>query len=475
MSNGFLGVKGIKLKVKYVALGLAVLILAYASLILLPYTGAAFVSQETRDSFAIDRFYGQQQTAERVMLLEDPQESFYHRINLVSQATHEIFFTSYKVNRGYTSDIFIGALLAAAERGVQVYMICNATFGSISSYYSRVLSAHENISLYLFNPFNLFQPQFINASMHDKYVLADNHMLILGGRNIGDRYFNPDNHEGNVAYDREVLVYNTDPMFNGAIYQVRNYFEEKRFSSRVTLQSRSTNDTLDSRKNHLISAYNAFTQGHSSFGIFDYYVNTIPAYAITLITNPVNTAKKESVVAFNLLMLAKNSSQIIAQSPYVVFTNRNMQHFADAVEGREVILSTNSLGSTPNLPAFANYHISRRRLLDTGITIYEFQSSNVSLHGKTYLFDGRLTVIGSFNMNERSIRSDTESVLVIDSPAFHDIVAGAIDVNISNSLRVNSSNTYDYREYVDPVSVTWGRRTFFTTIGWLIRPFRILS
>jgi hypothetical protein len=73
MSNGFLGVKGIKLKVKYVALGLAVLILAYAALILLPYTGAAFVSQETRDSFAIDRFYGQQQAAERVMLLEDPQ------------------------------------------------------------------------------------------------------------------------------------------------------------------------------------------------------------------------------------------------------------------------------------------------------------------------------------------------------------------------------------------------------------------
>lgn len=48
----------------------------------------------------------------------------------------------------------------------------------------------------------------MNALLHDKFILADDRMLLLGGRNIGDEYFAPPGYEGAVTYDRDVLVLN---------------------------------------------------------------------------------------------------------------------------------------------------------------------------------------------------------------------------------------------------------------------------
>ena len=64
--------------------------------------------------------------------------------------------------------------------------------------------------------------------MHDKYVIVDELAYILGGRNTFD-YFIGDYPNKNMSYDREVLIYNTDPKLDGgdksSLYQVEEYFE----------------------------------------------------------------------------------------------------------------------------------------------------------------------------------------------------------------------------------------------------------
>ena len=60
-----------------------------------------------------------------------------------------------------------------------------------------------------------------------------------------------------------------------------------------------------------------------------------------------------------------------------------------------------------------------------------------------FVIDDRFSVIGSFNLDERSIHIDTESVLIIDSPAFNKILSDFINENlVANSLQVGKNNEY---------------------------------
>jgi len=421
----------------------------------------------------MENFFGQEEIPERVMLLEDPRDAFRHRINLISKAEKQILLSTFHFAEGKSADIITGALLSAAERGVNVKVLNNGFVGTMPPRYIRVLSAHENINIYLFNRFEFFRPRYINAALHDKYLIIDESFMILGGRNIGDKYFNPEGYTGKLSLDREVLVFNTDLYFQGSIADVSSYFEEKINSDRAAPVARRTRNDWEERKNHYIGLYMEWRESFHQ-NDFDFYSNTVGVNRITLITNPFDTAKKESVLAYKLMMIAKNSNVIIAQSPYVVLTRRNLEIFATLVRYRDFTLLTNSLASTPNLPSFSAYYVNRRNILATGITIYEYQSTESSLHAKTYLFDGRLTAIGSFNMNERSIRSDTESMLIIDSEEFHDITLEAVNRFIARSLRVNADNTYELSDYARPARVSRGKRILYNVAGRVLRMFRFM-
>jgi len=471
MDLRYINKQGDIMKLRYIKIGFLVLFLCfviYALIGLLPFIGSPYVSVETSASFSMNNFFGQYEIPERVMLLEDSRESFFHRVNLITKAEKRILFTTYAFNGGETSDIIIGALLYAAERGVNVTLLHNAIGGAMPGNYINVLAAHDNIDVYRFNRFNFFQPQFINAALHDKYMVVDDIYLILGGRNLGDRYYAPDGFTGRQTLDREVLVFNTDPDFNGSIADVTDYFHDKINSDHTAQYNREQGRGWETEKNRFIIRY---LEHQNRLGLtqFDYHEGTVGVNRITLITNNFDTPKNESIVAYNLMRMTQNSQVIVAQSPYVSLTGGSFEIFAETVMGRDVTLLTNSLASSPNLPSFSSYLVSRQRIVNTGISLYEFQDTHTSIHGKTYLFDGRLTAIGSFNLNERSIRSDTESMLIIDSERFHDITLEAINHQIARSLRVNSDNRYDLISTVEEAHVSLVKRFVFTAAGHIFR------
>jgi len=450
-------------------LALALAAFLYILIALIPYMGRVYVSEETRNAFSMENFFGQYESSERVLLLETPSDAFFHRVNLISKAQEDILLSSFAIHEGIAGDIIVGALLSAADRGVDIAVIHNVVGGIFPSRYRNVLTAHENIEIYRFNRWEFFRPQYLNTALHDKYMVVDGQYMILGGRNISDRYFDPEGFSGNLSYDREVLVFNTDREFAGSIADVTKYFNLKIESDRSCLRDRRRSN-MEAQKNNYIALYLTYKEGLAS-GSFDYYANTVGVNRITLITNPIDSTKNDSIVAYNLMMMTRNSDVIIAQSPYVVFTRRNFATFVETIQDRDVTLVTNSLASAVNIPAFSGYYVSRRRLVNAGITIYEFQGVNVSLHGKTYLFDHRLTAIGSFNMNERSIRSDTESMLIIDSEEFHDIVLDAINNQVAQSLRVANDASYMFCDHVEAAKYSFGKRMLYTIAGRMLRPF----
>ena len=123
------------------------------------------------------------------------------------------------------------------------------------------------------------------------------------------------------------------------------------------------------------------------------------------------------------------------------------------------MLLTNSLASSPNLPAFSAYLWNRTELASSGLRIYEYQSSD-SIHGKSVLIDDRLSAVGSWNLDERSVDIDTEVMLVIDSAPFQQLLRARQDEIMAQSLIVGPDGQY-LPGGVEPLPVSTGKKILF--------------
>ena len=68
-------------------------------------------------------------------------------------------------------------------------------------------------------------PWTINGRMHDKYIIVDDRILLMGGRNTFD-YFLGEYEGKSVGYDREILIYNEKQEETSVIGDVKAYFTE---------------------------------------------------------------------------------------------------------------------------------------------------------------------------------------------------------------------------------------------------------
>lgn len=102
---------------------------------------------------------------------------------------------------------------------------------------------------------------------------------------------------------------------------------------------------------------------------------------------------------------------------------------------------TNSQASTPNILAFSNYYSYRKRFTTTDADICEYQSLS-SIHGKSVLLDDDTSIIGSFNLDDRNIHLDTETMVVIKREAFTEMFKRKLNCIKSECLYLEHDSTY---------------------------------
>jgi len=132
-------------------------------------------------------------------------------------------------------------------------------------------------------------------------------------------------------------------------------------------------------------------------------------------------------------------------SPYFVPTEDGTAALvALAARGVKVRVLTNSLAATDVAPVHAGYAKYREALLRGGVRIWELKpsagvrhrakdgrgGSDASLHAKTFGVDRQRLFIGSFNLDPRSSRLNTEIGLVAESPRLAGRLATAMDKDL---------------------------------------------
>ena len=129
-------------------------------------------------------------------------DSFLLRMEMAQAAERTLDVQYFLIQSDDTGQLLIEALLKAADRGVRVRVLLDdaGSFGRDAQI--RTLAGYPNIELRLFNPFAyrgnvdfvhaaefLADATRLNYRMHNKLFVVDNEIGIVGGRNIGDEYF----------------------------------------------------------------------------------------------------------------------------------------------------------------------------------------------------------------------------------------------------------------------------------------------
>ncbi|MEO6173083.1 MAG: phospholipase D-like domain-containing protein, partial [Arenimonas sp.] len=139
-----------------------------------------------------------------VILLDRGQDSLVARLHLILSAKKSIELQTFIFDQDDTGHLTLQALMDAAKRGVKVRLLLDQQYGlddpNLQAY---LASYHKNFELRLYNPLFddartqklefaagiFFTFKKLNQRMHNKLLLVDDKLAIIGGRNIEDRYF----------------------------------------------------------------------------------------------------------------------------------------------------------------------------------------------------------------------------------------------------------------------------------------------
>jgi putative cardiolipin synthase len=402
-----------------------------------------------------ERFFGDQPSQDRVVLVEKRYESGLARINLIESAKDTLDISYFMISPGLAGSIFHTCIVNAADRGVQVRILLDGVSNRMTGKKKDIVYSyvdHPNIHLKFYEPFDMWRPWTWNNRLHDKIIIVDQKLAMVGGRNIGDKYFAPVGLDG-ATNDRDVVVVNTDDtdFENSVISKVKDYYDyvwNHKFSKPLITSLTQKQQKLGQRKlSDLRKLYHVLDESKPSF--FQQEINwmekSLPAKKVMFIYNPIDRFNKEPWVWYEISRLMKKAKDsILIQSPYIIPT-KDMRHHLNKgnLSVNEVKAVTNSLAASPNLMAYSGYRRFRKKLVCSGIDVYEFQGPTESYHTKSFIFDNRISLVGSFNLDPRSAYLSTEIMLVIDSEEFASQMKSEIDRIIhDNSLLVKEDGSY---------------------------------
>lgn len=346
--------------------------------------------------------------------------------------------------------LLMAELLTAAKRGVNIYLLLDDMDVRGNDHALALLDQHPNIHIRLFNPFRFrFSPVHalvevilrgseLNHRMHNKAWLVDGLFAVVGGRNIGDAYFDRSHETNFIDLDMAVVG-------DQAIAAETSFWEYWDHPLAIPIQRLKRlrkaaraweKHPLWLRLKQLPEMADAITQTLPQVGDDNRWLS--PSHYqwhtngqfVADSASKIQRANQQSAGVLQAILFrfarAKHQVQII--SPYFTPGEAGVAMLASMVaNGVEVKVLTNSLASNDVLFAHSGYAKRRQSLLAAGVKLFEikaeqksrlrFSTTKASLHSKALVIDQQEIFVGSFNLGARSAMINTELGVFLDSTA----------------------------------------------------------
>ena len=402
-------------------------------------------------------------------MLGDGVSAFVARARTGRAAERSLDAMYYIWHGDLTGHLLQHELMAAAERGVRVRLLLDDMNVVGRDDALLAMDAHPNLEVRLFNPGRNRASglrralemglRFVGFTrrMHNKAWIADNRLAIVGGRNVGDEYF--DAAADTNFHDADLLL------LGPAVVQASAVFDAFWNSAAVVplralhgRGSRWTPEELGARRRQwqdearaspwvqALAARDDLSEQLANGGLTVHW-----SPSLRVLSDPPEKAsplaqrqERAGWLLFDVMALlysAERDSWLI--SPYFVPGETGTLLLAgQARRGVQVRVLTNSLAANDVPLVHAGYRDYREPLLRQGVALYELRpgharterellgSSGASLHTKAFVVDGQRGFVGSFNFDPRSAQLNTEMGVVFDHAALAAEVRQLFDTGI---------------------------------------------
>ncbi len=401
-------------------------------------------------------------------LLESGLDAFVARAVMSHYAERSIDAQYFMIHNDLVAKLFIDQLLKAADRGVRVRLLVDDIDLGGRDLGAAILDSHPNMEVRIFNPFSRKASRFrqlfsrygsVTRRMHNKSFVVDNQIAILGGRNIGDEYFQANSA---IAFsDLDVLI--IGPVVKEVSRSFDLYWNDELSYPAIVLKGELPTDLEVQRETKKLDEFvasqkdspylKALRDANLSEEIRHEMVEYAWGKAEVIYDQPDKIKhdfdKKELHIAPKLKAhVDSTKEEFIVFTPYFVPRESGVKYLKQLrAKGVRVRILTNSLASTNHSFVHAGYAKHRKELLRAGVELYEvnteisrrdsegkkvdYGNEKTVLHAKAFIFDREKVFIGSLNLDPRSIDHNTEIGVVFSSKAIASRMATWLDQNLA--------------------------------------------
>jgi cardiolipin synthase len=331
----------------------------------------------------------------KVKLVRGGADYFRALFQIIDSAQRSVHLQIYIYEEDETGQQVASALMAAAQRGVHVYLLADG-------YASKELSVgfikqlqSAGVHFRFFEPLLKSEHFYFGRRMHHKVLVADGYYGLVGGINISNRY---NDFDGNPAW------------LDWALY-VEGPVARELFKVCIDVWARP-----------------------GQIGLKRSMRSELPDLPVTgesavRIRRNDWVKRKHQISRSYIEMLKKANSNIIIMSSYFL-PGRIIRHHLSKAAKRNIDIKVMVAGKSDVKLAKHAERYMYRWLLKRNIKLYEYHKS--VLHGKLATRDGKWVTIGSYNVNDISAYASVELNIDVNDAGFATNVQSQLEAIIAN-------------------------------------------
>ncbi len=433
--------------------------------------------------------------ANRLAVIGSGYDALLLRVHLIRQARKSIVVQTFIWTNDEVGRLVMCELIEAARRGVHVRIIADHMVSAQDPATAAFLATvHPNLEVKHYRPtLDRMKPSVIdravaavtsfhgtNQRMHNKLMVFDDAVMITGGRNIENTYFD---HSTELNFlDRDVLA--VGPVAREAAASFEEYWKFKHAVPSAALAdvgrliASGRFRRYESRADFDFGGYFTALAGEADDAalVQARFVDRLrPVAKARFVADDPGKGRwffsRSARITRELRGTLERARQsVVMQTPYLVLSGPARELFREMQAknpGLRFQISSNSFASTDNLLAYsANYRLRSQYVEDLNLQVHELkprpaalaqvfphyaemleraearirdgrQSRRpfLSLHAKSLVVDGRVAFVGSYNLDPRSEALNTEVGLLVEDEAF----AKEVETDILRDMRAENS------------------------------------
>lgn len=321
------------------------------------------------------------------------EDKFNSLLTELEKAEKYIFLEYFIIREGKMWDSILSILKRKASEGIDVRVMYDG-MGSMTCLpknYPQTL-AKFGIKCCIFSPFVPFLSAVQNNRDHRKILVIDGKTAYTGGINLADEYINEDYPHGHWK-DMSVMIKGTAA------------FSFTRMFLHMWWHTTKTEENIDDFKPVFTAGELAAEKGGHG-------------YVMPYSDMPQDKYQTGEFIYLDIINKAKK--YVYITTPYLILDDKMLEALTNAAySGVDVKIIC---------PLVADHWYARavaygyyKELLDAGVKLYEYTPGFI--HGKTFCSDDEIAVVGSINLDFRSLYLHFEcAAWFLDAPIVHSVL-----------------------------------------------------